>query len=298
MCFVLPGQAEQRALVAKYETQYAPLYAKRADLVTGATDCEQPSDDVSEAPKGVPDFWLVALRNHELLEPLITEKDAAVLSFLSDVSVSPVTGVDKDDDPIYGFELKFTFAAGNPFLSNSELTKTYVFSDEDQSYLLRSKGTTIQWLPGKDPTIKVMKKKGSKPGAKPQTKVERCDSFFNFFSPPEVPEEDDDLEEEEMEALQDAMEMDHEWGTAFKDDLIPNAIGWFTGDAIEQEEEDDDEEEEGDDEGDDEDEEEEEEEEAPPARGAKKGAAAKGRPAPRGAAGAGGQQNPEECKQQ
>jgi nucleosome assembly protein 1-like 1 len=94
------------------------------------------------------------------------------------------------------------------------------------------------------------------------------------------------------------MEMDHEWGTAFKDDLIPNAIGWFTGDAIEQEEEDDDEEEEGDDEGDDEDEDEEEEEEAPPARGAKKGAAAKGRPAPRGAAGAGGQPNPEECKQQ
>lgn len=38
-------------------------------------------------------------------------------------------------------------------------------------------------------TVKLMKKKpkkGAKPDAKPQTKLEPVDSFFNFFSPPQV----------------------------------------------------------------------------------------------------------------
>jgi nucleosome assembly protein 1-like 1 len=283
-------QAEVRALEAKYEAQYAPLYSKRSGLVTGATDCEQPADDTSEAPAGVPDFWLVALSNHEALAESIQEKDAAVLSHLKDVSCSPVTGTDKDGDPMYGFELKFEFAEGNPFMSNSVLTKTYLFSDEDQSYLVASKGTDIAWTAGKDPTVKVFKKKGTKPGAKPQTKIERVDSFFNFFSPPEVPEEDDEMEEEELEALQEALEADHELGSILKDEIIPNAVSWFTGAAMQQEE-DEEEDEEGDDDEDGDEDEEEEEEVAP--KGGKKGG--KGRGAPRG--GAGGDK-PEECKQQ
>ena len=52
--------------------------------------------------------------------------------------------------------------------------------------------------------IKVLRKKPKK-GAKnqkPITKTEPCESFFNFFSPPEVPEDDDDLTQEDAEALQ------------------------------------------------------------------------------------------------
>ena len=290
-----PRQAEVRALEAKYEAMYAPLYSKRAGLVTGATDCEQPGDDTSEAPAGVPDFWLVALSNHEAFGELIQEKDAAVLSHLKDVSCSPVTGTDKDGDPMYGFELKFEFAEGNPFMSNSVLTKTYLFSDEDQSYLVASKGTDIAWTAGKDPTVKVFKKKGAKPGAKPQTKIERVDSFFNFFSPPEVPEEDDEIEADELEQLQEALEADHEMGTILKDEIIPNAVSWFTGAAMQEDEgEEEDEDEDGDDEDEDDDEEEEEEEVVVAPKGGKKGG--KGRGAPRG--GAGGGDKPEECKQQ
>lgn len=47
-------------------------------------------------------------------------------------------------------------------------------------------------------TQKILKKKpkkGSK-NAKPITKTEQCDSFFNFFSPPQVPEEDEDIDED------------------------------------------------------------------------------------------------------
>lgn len=58
--------------------------------------------------------------------------------------------------------------------------------------------TEIEWYPGKCLTQKVLKKKpkkGSK-NNKPITKTENCESFFNFFSPPQVPEEDEDIDED------------------------------------------------------------------------------------------------------
>lgn len=47
-------------------------------------------------------------------------------------------------------------------------------------------------------TQKILKKKpkkGSK-NAKPVIKTEQCESFFNFFSPPQVPEEEEDIDED------------------------------------------------------------------------------------------------------
>ena len=57
--------------------------------------------------------------------------------------------------------------------------------------------TEIEWYPGKNVTQKILKKKpkkGSK-NTKPITKTEECESFFNFFCPPQVPD-DDDIDEE------------------------------------------------------------------------------------------------------
>ena len=48
-----------------------------------------------------------------------------------------------------------------------------------------------------------MMKKKPKKGAlntKPVTKTEQCDSFFNFFNPPQVPE-DDDIDQETVAPL-------------------------------------------------------------------------------------------------
>lgn len=58
--------------------------------------------------------------------------------------------------------------------------------------------TEIEWYPGKCLTEKILKKKPKKgaKNAKPITKTEQCESFFNFFSPPEVPDEDDDIDED------------------------------------------------------------------------------------------------------
>jgi nucleosome assembly protein 1-like 1 len=46
-----------------------------------------------------------------------------------------------------------------------------------------------------------MLKKKVKTGAKntkPVTKIEPCDSFFTFFNPPEVPEEDEEIDQDKV----------------------------------------------------------------------------------------------------
>lgn len=63
--------------------------------------------------------------------------------------------------------------------------------------------TEIEWHPGKCLTQKILKKKpkkGSK-NAKPITKTEQCESFFNFFSPPQVPEDDEDIDEDAVSSI-------------------------------------------------------------------------------------------------
>ena len=52
-------------------------------------------------------------------------------------------------------------------------------------------------------TQKILKKK-PKPGSKstkPITKTENCDSFFNFFNPPQVPGDDDDIDEDAVSLI-------------------------------------------------------------------------------------------------
>ena len=67
------------------------------------------------------------------------------------------------------------------------------------------------------------------------------ESFFNFFAPPKAPED----EEEDAESdIEERLELDYQLGEDIKEKLIPRAIDWFTGEALQFEEldEDDDEE--------------------------------------------------------
>ncbi|MCI01183.1 nucleosome assembly protein 1;4-like, partial [Trifolium medium] len=160
----------------------------------------------------------------------ITERDEGALKFLKDIKWTRI------EDP-KGFKLEFFFDS-NPYFSNSVLTKTYHMVDEDEPILEKAIGTEIQWLPGKCLTQKVLKKKpkkGSK-NAKPITKTETCESFFNFFNPPEVPEDDEDIDEDMAEELQNQMEQDYDIGSTIRDKIIPHAVSWFTGEAAQGEE--------------------------------------------------------------
>ena len=90
------------------------------------------------------------------------------------------------------------------------------------------------------------------------------ESFFNFFSPPKAPVDDD---EDAASDIEERLELDYQLGEDIKEKLIPRAIDWFTGEALAFEELDEeelgefeDEDDEDDDDDDDEDQDEEESE--------------------------------------
>jgi hypothetical protein len=55
----------------------------------------------------------------------------------------------------------------------------------------------------------------------------------------QVPEDDAELEDEEAEKLQELMEADYDTGSVLKEKIVPRAVAWFTGEAIEMDDEDD-----------------------------------------------------------
>lgn len=295
---------ERAALEAKYQKLYEPLYIKRYEIVNGVVEVEgvakedtdpttiKDKDDEATEEKGVPGFWLTAMKTNEVLCDEIKEHDEEALKYLKDIKWSKI------ENP-KGFKLEFFFDS-NPYFKNSVLTKTYNMIDDEEPILEKAIGTEIEWLPGKCLTKKVLKKKpkkGSK-NAKPITKTEDCESFFNFFNPPQVPEEDEDIDEDAAEELQNLMEQDYDIGSTIRDKIIPHAVSWFTGEAgedddfvVEDEDEDEGEEEDEDenDEDDEEDEDDDDEEESKPKKkpvaGLKKNAGE-------------GAERPPECKQQ
>jgi nucleosome assembly protein 1-like 1 len=59
------------------------------------------------------------------------------------------------------------------------------------------------------------------------------ESFFNFFSPPQPPTDDDESVASDIE---ERLELDYQLGEDIKEKLIPRAIDWFTGEALQFEE--------------------------------------------------------------
>ncbi|XP_047317011.1 nucleosome assembly protein 1;4-like [Impatiens glandulifera] len=295
---------ERAILEAKYQKLYQPLYTKRYDIVNAVTEVNAETtqnleEDIDTEEKGVPNFWLIALKTNEVLTEEITERDEEALKFIKDIKWF------KLDDP-KGFKLEFLFDT-NPFFKNSVLTKTYHMIEDDEPILEKAIGTEIEWLPGKCLTQKILKKKpkkGSK-NAKPITKTETCPSFFNFFKPPQVPDDDEDLDEDVAEELQNQMEQDYDIGSTIRDKIIPHAVSWFTGEAAQvdefddledEDEEDEDENDEDEDEDDEEEDEDDEDEEEVETKGRKKKTLAA--PKKRSSVPAGEGERPPECKQQ
>lgn len=68
-------------------------------------------------------------------------------------------------------------------------------------------------------------------------KARPTESFFNFFSPPTPPGEDalenGEIEEEELDELEEKLEMDYQIGEDIKEKIIPRAVDYFTGKALE-----------------------------------------------------------------
>ena len=58
------------------------------------------------------------------------------------------------------------------------------------------------------------------------------ESFFNFFSPPEAPNDEEDAASD----IEERLELDYQLGEDIKEKLIPRAVDWFTGEALQYEE--------------------------------------------------------------
>merc|ERR1712112_472843 len=273
---------EVHKLECKYHEMYKPLYEQRGRITKGEyepndDECQWPSDDEEEDKelagdmkdkakledeknkkeaeekdvKGVPDFWLTIFKNVDMLQEMVQEADEPVLSKLTDITVT------FNETPM-GFTLHFFFAP-NDYFSNTVLTKEYEMkceATEDDPFsfegpeIFKCKGCTINWKePGKNLTVKTVKKKQkhkNKGNVRTITKQVKNDSFFNFFDPPTLPED----EEEEVDVdTQDLLTSDFEIGHYIRERVVPRAVLFFTGEALEEDDFDDEEDDEGEEEG-------------------------------------------------
>uniref|UniRef100_A0A0P4WGJ0 Nucleosome assembly protein 1-like 4 n=1 Tax=Scylla olivacea TaxID=85551 RepID=A0A0P4WGJ0_SCYOL len=303
---------EVHALEVKYDKMHQALYEKRRHVVTSEyepndEECDFPSDDETddeknlskdmeekakidekdenkvhdfdENTKGIPEFWLTIFKNVDLLAEMVQDYDEPILKHLIDIQL-------KFHDEPMGFTLEFHFSE-NEYFTNKVLTKYYEMKcvpDKDDPFgfegpeIFKCKGCTLDWKKGKNVTVKTIKKKQkhkSRGAVRTITKTLQNDSFFNFFNPPPVPEDPNEEMDEDTQALLTA---DFEIGHYIRERIIPRAVLFYTGEALDDEDFEEEEGEEGE-EGDD------EEEEDDPDYDPSKDKAAKG-------------QQPPECKQQ
>ena len=175
-------QEEILTLEKKYLEQYKPLYDKRSKMVQGELEpseeeveagmkvdgLELPEttngakiSEVADGPvKGIPEFWLTALKNLYTISETITDRDEACLKHLIDIRMAYL------EKP--GFRLDFEFEE-NPFFTDRILTKTYYYQDEpgyggDFVYD-HAEGTSINWKEGKALNLVTETKKQKHKGA-------------------------------------------------------------------------------------------------------------------------------------
>ncbi|KAL4753845.1 hypothetical protein BDW72DRAFT_168094 [Aspergillus terricola var. indicus] len=246
-------QEEVLELEKKYFAKFTPLYERRATIVNGATepteteieagkgeeedidakdeDLKQGEDEKESTVNGIPEFWLSAMKNQISLAEMITDKDEEALKHLIDIRMEYL------DRP--GFRLIFEFSE-NDFFTNKTISKTYFYREENgyggDFIYDHAEGTKIDWKPEKDLTVRVESKKQRNKNTK-QTRVVKItvptESFFNFFAPPQPPADDDDTVATDIE---ERLELDYQLGEDIKEKLIPRAIDWFTGEALQFEE--------------------------------------------------------------
>ncbi|XP_065201111.1 nucleosome assembly protein 1-like 1 [Planococcus citri] len=274
---------EVHLLECKYHKLYQPIHEKRYKIVTGNYEPTEEegewklenelADELSKELKdkanvedesekknekdasnpdsttvvGIPAFWLTAFKNVQMISEMIQPCDEPILQHLIDVRT-----VLLEKEPM-GFVLEFHFSPNEHF-TNSVLTKEYEMKccpDPCDPFcfegpeIVKCKGCKIEWKKGKNVTVKQVKKKQKHKNrssvTRTVTKQVPNESFFNFFNPPEVPE---DSESESYDETQALLTSDFEIGHYIRERVVPNAVLYFTGEAMEDYDDDEEEEEE------------------------------------------------------
>ncbi|KAJ5334266.1 hypothetical protein N7541_004100 [Penicillium brevicompactum] len=242
-------QEEVLELEKKFFAKFTPLYERRSTIINGGVEPteaeveagkedEEEEEETKEVKKeegetmtGIPEFWLSAMKNQISLAEMITERDEDALKHLTDIRMEYL------DRP--GFRLIFEFSE-NEFFTNKTISKSYFYKDENgyggDFIYDHAEGSQIDWKEDQDLTLRLESKKQRNKSTK-QTRVVKIsvptESFFNFFSPPQPPTDDDDSVASDIE---ERLELDYQLGEDIKEKLIPRAIDWFTGEALQFEE--------------------------------------------------------------
>ncbi|MGH0170475.1 UNVERIFIED_CONTAM: hypothetical protein FKN15_059074, partial [Acipenser sinensis] len=200
---------------------------------------EEKKDEEKEDPKGVPEFWLTVFKNVDLLSDMLQASAETCC-----IAVPCM------------HEGEFYFEC-NDFFSNELLVKTYKMRSEpeesdpfafDGPEIMGCTGCQIDWKKGKNITLKTIKKKQKHKGrgtVRTVTKTVPNDSFFNFFTPPEdlcMKRQTNfwvNLQDEDSEVI---LAADFEIGHFLRERIVPRAVLYFTGEAIEDDDDDYDEE--------------------------------------------------------
>jgi len=256
-------------LECEYAERMAPLYEKRRQIINGEYepgeneyDIAVPLDreflaeelykqsainnDLPESEKtflipdgkGLNEFWVTVLRNDATIGGMVETQDEAVLKHLTNIEVVNSKTPAK-------FTLVFHFSP-NDYFTNTTLTKEYTMECKPDpkdpfSYsgpeIVSTVGCKIDWKPGKNLTVKTVTKKQKhkqKGGSRIVTKEEKTPTFFDFFSPPEIPKgQNDDADPE----IREALEFDFQIGQMFRDNVVPRAVLHYTGEALDDDDE-------------------------------------------------------------
>nr|CAH8855200.1 unnamed protein product [Trichobilharzia regenti] len=227
----------------------SPKSTNEGDIVE-----ESQNDNLTKnVPVGIPGFWLTVLKHSPLISDLIRQSDLAVLYHLIDLRSIPI-----EENGKSGFQLEFEFETNN-FFTNNILYKRYfmdydVKNDNPFSYdgpeVNYSEGCHIDWRPNKNVMVQnCLKKYQNKPKIEntysfPQYQVSAMgvttstssstlslndESFFQFFS---ISNQDLSRKTSDPTFEQKILE-DYDIGQYIKERVIPRAVTYFTGEALE-----------------------------------------------------------------
>ncbi|KAJ5765571.1 Nucleosome assembly protein 1 [Penicillium odoratum] len=248
-------QEEVLELEKKFFAKFTPLYERRAKIINGGVepteeeveagkedeeeDEDEENDDAEkkeqqeegELTAGIPEFWLSAMKNQISLAEMITDRDEEALKKLTDIRMEYL------DQP--GFRLIFEFAE-NEFFTNKTISKTYYYKNESgyggDFIYDHAEGSKIEWKAENDLTLRLESKKQrnkSKSFHPPPSRAHRV--LFQLLLPPQPPTDNDDSESVASD-IEERLELDYQLGEDIKEKLIPRAIDWFTGEALQFEE--------------------------------------------------------------
>jgi len=253
------------ALHEEYTAQQKPLLDERKTILK----------------KGeIASFWLQALNGHPVFSDEIQEWDKPVLAMLTDIRTESLPDPTGKNERGFRIIFEWDYPEGSPEadqlpFKNKTLSRIYETGLENE-FLTEitvkkiKMEKEIDWKPARDITVEIKKSKNEKKKLKTE-RIERASFFRLFFRTISMDEPDlikdlldksllemgfdsnDIDDEEELEqAYEDSLEKvsddAYEMGLCLRDNIIPFAVRWYTGEAcpLDKDDDDDDDEDEGD----------------------------------------------------